>query len=133
MRDGEVIDAKLVRGTRLAAGDWELTAPLAEITGTVAEVNHEDWRDNRIILDESILQGGITAEDLIGRYVIVENEARSDACYEIRDVRDDGTVISTGDETLIERLADAKDLSAGYITTVKRGESFTIPLDRELD
>jgi hypothetical protein len=133
MRDGEVIDAKLFRGTRLAVGEWELTAPTAEITGTVAEVNYEDWRDNRIILDTSVLQGGLTAEDLIGRYIIVENEARSDACYEIRDVRDDGTVISTGDETLIERLADAKDLSAGYITTVKPGESFTIPLDLELD
>jgi len=132
MQDGEVTDARLMRGTRLATGDWELTAPVAEITGTVADLNTEDWRDNRIILDGSVLRDGITAEDLVGRSIIVKNEARSDACYTIRGVSEDGTVISTGEETLIERLADVNDLSAGYITTVKSGERFTIPLSAEM-
>lgn len=131
MQGDDVIDAKLFRGTRLATGDWELTAPAAEITGAVAEVNTDDWRDNQIVLDGSVLRDGITAEDLIGRHIIVRNEARSDACYKIRDVREGGTVISTGDETLIERLVDIHDLSAGYVTTVKPGESFTIPLSAE--
>jgi len=132
MRDGEVTDAKLFRGTRLAVGDWELTAPLTEITGTVADVNIDDWRDNRIVLDDSALQAGLTAEDLVGRHIIVENEARSDACYLIRDLREDGTAISTADETLIERLVDVRDLSAGYVTTVKPGERFRIPLSASM-
>jgi hypothetical protein len=127
-RDGEVLDAQLFRGTRLAMGEWEMTAPVAEFRGTVAGVNIEDWRDNRIILGRSVLGEGMAPEDLIGRHIIVENSARSDACYRIRDLSDDGTVISTGDETLIERLADVEDLSAGYVTTVRPGERFTIPL-----
>ncbi|MBD3293488.1 MAG: hypothetical protein GF393_11230, partial [Armatimonadia bacterium] len=132
MLDGEVIDAKLFRGTRLSVGDWELTSPLAETTGTVADVNTDDWRDNLIVLDESALQAGLTAEDLVGRHIVVENEARSDACYLIRDLREDGTVISTADETLIERLVDVRDLSAGYVTTVKPGERFRIPLSASM-
>ncbi|MFW6437414.1 MAG: hypothetical protein ACOCZ7_00255, partial [Armatimonadota bacterium] len=132
MQDGEVIDARLFRGTRLATGNWELTSPVAEITGTVAEVNTEDWRDNRITLDASVLRAGLTVEDLVGRHIIVENEARSDACYKIRGISEEATVISTGEETLIERLADVNDLSAGYITTIKPGERFTIPLSAEI-
>jgi hypothetical protein len=127
-----VVYAKLFRGARLGIGAWELTAPRAEITGTVAKVNTEDWRDNRIVLDSSVLQDGIAAEDLIGRHIIVTNEARSDACYVIEAVEEGGMVISTGEKTLIERLVDPRDLSAGFVTTVKPGETFLIPLSAEM-
>ncbi len=128
----EVVGARLFRGTRLGLGEWELTAPRAEITGTVVKVNTEDWRDNRIILDAPVVSDGISADDLIGRHIIVANEARSDACYLIRGVSEDGREISTGEKTLIERLVDPRDLSAGYVTTVKAGETFRIPLSAEM-
>lgn len=131
VENGAVTAAKLVRGTYLRLGDYELTAPAAQISGTVAGIDTSDWRDNLISVDPPVTASGIAPEALIGRHIIVRSGSRSDACYVITDIRDGGRVISVGDKTLIEQFADPQDYSKGYLYTVSAGEGFVIPLSVE--
>jgi hypothetical protein len=131
VENGAVTGAKLVRGTYLRLGDYELTAPAAQISGTIAGIDTSDWRDNLISVDPPLTASGIAPETLIGRHIIVRNEARSDACYVITDIRDGGRVLSVGDKTLIEQFADPQDYSKGYLYTVSAGEEFVIPLSAQ--
>ena len=128
LRDGKVEAAKLVRGTKLEYGDYVLKADRGEITGKLAGFDVSDWKDNLLKVGPSVLPDGVKAADLIGQYIIVKNSERSDGSYLIRDVRENGTVISLGDKTLIERFIDRKDYDKGYIYNVAEGDEFTIPL-----
>ena len=87
-----------------------------------------DWKDNLLKVEPSVLPDGVKAAGLIGQYIIVKNSERSDGSYLIKDVRENGTVISLGDKTLIERFVDPKDYDKGYIYNVAEGDEFTIPL-----
>jgi hypothetical protein len=126
--DGQVEAARLVRGTALVCGEYRLDAAIGEITGRLTGFDVTDWEDNLLEVEPSVLQGGVTTEDLIGRHIIVANAERSDGCYVIRDVRENGTVISLGDMTLIERFVDASDYDQGYVYNVAEGDEFTIIL-----
>ena len=128
LRDGKEEAAKLVRGTKLEYRDYVLQAERSEITGKLAGFDVSDWKDNLLKVEPSVLPEGVKAADLIGQYIIVKNSERSDGSYLIRDVRENGTVISLGDKTLIERFIDPKDYDKGYIHNVAEGDAFTIPL-----
>ncbi len=128
LRDGKVEAAKLVRGTKLQYGDYKLTADRGEIVGTLTGFDVSDWKDNLLKVQPSVLPEGVATDDLVGQYIIVKNSERSCGCYLIRDIRENGTVISLGDKTLVERFVDPKDYSKGVIYNVAEGDEFTIPL-----
>ncbi len=128
LRDVKVEAAKLVRGTKLQYQDYILEAERGEICGKLSGFDVTDWNDNLLKVQPSVLPDGVEATDLIGRYIIVDNSERSDGSYLIKDVRENGTVISLGDKTLIERFIDPKDYDKGYIYNVVEGDEFTIPL-----
>ena len=128
LRGGEVEYAKLVRGTKLAYQDYALRTEIDEIKGLLVAFDDSDWRDNMLMVEPSVFQEGISADDLIGRYIIIKNSERSDASYLIKDVREDGTVISIGDMTLVERFKDASDYEKGVIYNVAEGDEFTVIL-----
>ena len=79
-------------------------------------------------VEPSVLPEGVAADDLIGQYIIVRNSERSCGCYLIKDIRENGTVISLGDTTLVERFVDPNDYDKGVIYNVAEGDEFTIPL-----
>ncbi len=132
LRDGKVEAAKLVRGTKLQYRDYQLTTERGEITGKLAGFDVSDWRDNLLKVESSVLLEGVAAGDLIGQYIIVKNSERSCGSYPIKDIRENGTVISLGDKTLVERFVDPQDYSKGVIYSVAEGDEFTIPLSVSL-
>ncbi len=128
LRDRKVEAAKLVRGTSLTYGDYKLEADRGELKGRLTGFDVSDWKDNLLKVEPSVLPEGVAADDLIGQYIIVKNSERSCGCYLIKDIRENGTVISLGDKTLVERFVDRNDYSKGVVYNVAEGDEFTIPL-----
>ncbi len=128
LREGKVEAAKLVRGTSLTYADYKLETERGEIKGRLTGLDVSDWQDNLLKVEPSVLPEGVVADDLIGQYIIVNNYERSCGCYRIKDIRENGTVISLGDKTLVERFVDREDYSKGVIYNVAEGDEFTIPL-----
>jgi hypothetical protein len=128
VENGAVTVAKMVRGTYLRFGEYELAAPAAEIKGAVSDIDASDWRDNLLVVEPSVLTAGADKADLVGRHIIVKSSTRSDACYVIEDIRENGTVISLGDKSLVEQFIDPNDYDKGYVYTVSAGDEFVIPL-----
>jgi hypothetical protein len=128
MLDGQVQAARLVRGTLLSYRDWKLEAEVGEITGRVTGLDVTDWQDNLLKVQPSLLRGGAAARELVGRYIVVKNSERADGSYLIKDVRENATIVSVGDMTLVERFRDPSDYSKGVVYNVAAGDEFTIPL-----
>lgn len=112
----------LIQGERLEAGDRALEAPTAAITGTLAGFDDSDPAN--VLLH---LNGPPLTDEVVGRYIILDNAERSDASYRIEAVVDADTV-SIGDTSLIERLVDRHDYSKGLVYNVQPGERFTIAM-----
>ncbi|NLF16352.1 MAG: hypothetical protein GX595_03730 [Lentisphaerae bacterium] len=131
-RQGDaVVAARLVGGTALRCGAFALTAPVGILSGNIAAIDATDWRDNRITVTPSLLQPGVTRADLVGRSIVVANTARSDACYRIQAVSDDGCVVSLGEQTLIERFRDPGNYAGGFEYTVAPDDAFRVVLSAE--
>lgn len=126
LRGDQVVAARMARGTSLRYRDFELTTEYGELSGTLTGFDASDWRDNLLRLSTSVTPDGVRAEELIGNYIIVRNSERSCGCYPIRDVRDNGMVISLGDKTLVERFVDPNDYEQGVVYNVAEGDEFMI-------
>lgn len=131
LRDDQVIAAKMARGISLRYGDFELSSDYSELSGTLTGFDASDWGDNLLHLSTSVTPEGVSAEDLIGNYIIVRNSERSCGCYPIRDVHENGMVISLGDKTLVERFVDPNDYEKGIVYNVAEGDEFVIVVSAE--
>jgi len=125
--EGGVVFAKLVEGTSLAYGGFALSQSLAAFTGKLVSADDSDPDDVVLKLDRPLQDQGVSAQGLVGRYIIFDNAERSDASYEIMAVRDDNT-ISIGDMTLIERFVDPEQYDKGVVYNVVPGEAYRIHL-----
>jgi len=124
-RRGKPIALHLLKGTRLAFGGRELTQDSAEHTGQVL-ARHQDMNgDGELWVDAPLPEG--TA--LAGELIIIENDRKRSACYEISHVAREttGTRISCGAVSFVRGLRDPQDASKGYLHDFAPGARFTIP------
>ncbi len=107
--------------------DGETEAPAA-YTGRITSFTEQLSFENKINikLDSEVEN----PEDLVGRMVVIENDGAHNAAYEIKGATADGTdlTLDVGDVTFIRSYKDAKDMNAGYVYNIARGQAATIPL-----
>jgi hypothetical protein len=71
------------------------------------------------------LDAKLPAKGLIGTYILIDNQERSDASYRIEGLPGPGE-ISIGCNSLAERFVDGQDYSKGIIYNVSPGDAFRI-------
>lgn len=102
------------------------------ISGTVRAFTKEMSTENEMTVQ--IDTDSVKPDDLVGRYIYVQNDGTGNAAYRINGIKaQDGRNIALdiGDITLIRRLADVKDITKGYIYNIAEGNRFNIPLSRD--
>ncbi|MEA3401541.1 MAG: hypothetical protein U9R79_09910 [Armatimonadota bacterium] len=122
-RDGEPETLALIQGTRLAAGGEALTLPSPAIRGRLAGWDDSDPARVLLHLDPD----AELPDEVVGKYIIIDNEERSDASFRIEEVLDADT-ISIGQNSLVERFVDRTDYSKGLIYLVQEGNAILVPL-----
>jgi hypothetical protein len=127
-RAGVVECAKLMEGTSLSCGIFQLTAAAAAYTGTVVRVLAEDPNDQQLELSASIPE----VAALAGRTLFVRNDGVQDAAYTLvgppRDRR-----VSLGAITLVRGYVDPSDPAKGYRLNVAPGDAYRVPAFAYLD
>ncbi|NOZ19759.1 MAG: hypothetical protein GXP25_01585 [Planctomycetes bacterium] len=125
VRDGRVVYALLVGGTKLTGKGLCIEAPTAFMTGTITDMDREMDDHNCITTDAELPVG----DTLAGSWMRIANDGKQDACYEIRSVRREKgrTVIDLGDITFIRQVKDPKNYDAGYIYNFEVGQTFAVP------
>lgn len=121
-RNGNPATAVLVAGTSLTAGRTRLAQPAAFVVGTLLGWDDADPADTILKVDAKL-----PAKGLVGKYVLIDNEERSDASYRIEGVPGPGR-LSIGCNSLAERFVDPQDYGKGIIHNVSPGDTFRIPL-----
>jgi hypothetical protein len=93
------------------------------IAGELAAFDDANPVDIRLTLSDALPP----RDDLVGRYIIFDNDERSDASYRIERIIDERT-IAIGTQSLVERFVDRLDYSKGVVYTVKPGDGYRIAL-----
>jgi hypothetical protein len=98
-----------------------VTGTVKSFTEKLAEKNHI-----RIVPDQNISD----AEELVGRYVYIENDREKNAVYEIKSAEiEDGTInLYIGDASVIRAWKNDSDFSQGYVYNISAGQKLRIPL-----
>lgn len=123
IHDGEYIGKE---GTPYAS------AGTARLQGTVADFTRELSVGNKLQVQLDLQD--TDPNELVGRFVYVQNDGVRNAAYEIRGVAplDGGRYeLDLGDLTLIRSYASATDLNEGFVYDVAAGQPIVIPLSRE--
>lgn len=125
MRGGRAVHACLAEGTRLAGPGFSIALPEARAAGVIADMDRA-MSDHNCIYSDADLPAG---DALAGRWLRIDNDARQDACYEIRAVRRENgrTAIDLGDITLIRQVKEPNNYDAGYTYNFDVGQRFAIP------
>lgn len=123
-RAGRVERAALLRGTRLALGDFELTAPAPGWTGTVTDFDRDTDGQGYLTVDTPL-----PADKLAGSTMIIANDRVRNACYTIESVEPagQGSRLCLGNVSFIRGYQDSKDYAAGYVYEFAPGAAFIIP------
>lgn len=121
--EGEHLLAQaLIAGERLAVGSTVLSLPQAAIAGKLVKSDESDVAHTLLRVDTSLPRRGLE-----GRYILFQNQERSDASYRIERVVDEYT-LDIGCNSLAERFVDPKDYTKGVVCTIAPGDPFEIPL-----
>jgi hypothetical protein len=124
-RKGEqVVQMRMVGGTRLSVGDVTLVTEQGTLKGKVSDVDATDPQDNRVTLDPPLPKG----VDLAGGTIHFVNDLPMDTSYKIASVTEDG--ISTGEITVVRGLQEDGE---GYTYLVNVGDEYVLPLVSSLD
>jgi hypothetical protein len=131
LRDGHPVYAFQHDGTLLRPlpemETWE-----GAVTGTLADFTRELSSSNQLVLRlDRPLQA---AEQLVGRYIYIENDGVRNAVYRLAGARLQGErelVLDIGDATTVRRYVDPDNFSNGYVYDVAVGAQSRIPLTRE--
>lgn len=97
-------------------------------SGSVIDFTKELAAENQIVVRLNRDPEDVTM--LEGRYVYVASESKRNTVYRIKSITRSGEnlVLSLGNTTLIERMADRYDIKAGYVYAIAEGQSVTIPV-----
>ncbi|MBP3632979.1 MAG: Ig-like domain-containing protein, partial [Oscillospiraceae bacterium] len=77
----------------------------------------------------------ITAEQLEGRYIYVNNDGTENGAYQIygAEVNGNTVVLDLNTQTLVREYVDRSNIDLGYIYNIAEGQTYTIPLSAEYD
>lgn len=127
-KNGEQIVGYVNDGSRIG----DVTLPQAAVSGTVLDFTKGLSMDNEMTVVLGHVYGSLN--DLVGRYIYIENDGLDNAVYKIKEVRTNGAqqvVLSTGDVTYVREWKDKFDFDKGFNYDFAEGASFTIPLSIE--
>lgn len=130
--DGKQEYAYVHDGTAIRPLDSEAEPVRARLTGTVTDFTRELSVSNELLVTMDL--EGMQPEDLIGKWLFVENDQVRNAAYQIRGIEGLGGnqySLKLGDITLIRSFANVNDFSKGYIYDIAPGAAFVIPLSHE--
>ena len=124
-RKGRMVEARLVRGTLLTAGEFSLRLPHDAYRGAVVDFDREMDEENVVCVDADLPTDG----SLIGRSIHIATGGDRNGTYTIRGVRREGerTLVSVGAKSLVQGYRDRTDFSKGYAYTIAVGDRFEIP------
>ena len=76
----------------------------------------------------------VEAEELVGRYLYVNNDGTENAAYRIHDAEVNGStaVLNLNNQTLVREFVDASNMDLGYVHNIAEGQTYTIPLSTEM-
>ena len=99
----------------------------ASVNGTVTDFTEGLAWDHFITVT---MDAPVTAEELVGRYIYVNNDGVENAAYRIHDAEVDGStaVLNVNNQTLVREFVDASDMDKGYVYNISEGDTYTIPL-----
>lgn len=126
-KDGKSIYSYINDGTQIG----DMADKKASIDGTVVDFTKDFNIQNEIVVETD---GKVKVDDIVGRYIYVENDGVRNAVYRIEGVKSqDGNriVLDIGDTTPIRSFVDVDDFNKGYIYDIKEGAKFSIPLSYE--
>lgn len=125
VRDGEVIEANLCRGTHLALGDFSIDLQAPGHTGVIARMDKDMEGKGYVWVDAALPIDGT----LVGRQMIIENDRARNACYTIESVEaEDGlSKVCLGDVSFIRGFVDPNNYDGGYVYNFDEGAAFIIP------
>jgi hypothetical protein len=127
-RAGVVECAKLMEGTVLSCGAFQLRAASAAHTGTITRVLAEDPDNQQLELSAPLPE----AVALAGRTLFVRNDGVQDAAYTLVGPPL-GRCVSLGAITLVRGYADPADPAKGYRFNVAPGDAYRLPSFAYLD
>ncbi|OYN89018.1 hypothetical protein CGZ91_12150 [Parenemella sanctibonifatiensis] len=107
-------------------------AQLPALTGTVDSFTEElKWENELRVSFDAHQAFRLTADDLVGRYLVAEHTGDRNAVYRIHAVRgwsEAGCVLDIDSQSPIQAYLDANDLDQGFRYDLVAGASFRIPL-----
>ncbi|MGD7706330.1 heparinase II/III domain-containing protein [Microlunatus sp. Y2014] len=119
---------RLMDGTEFGPAFGELDA----LTGTVASFTRELSDQNSITLTlDGERAAQVSADDLVGRYVFVEDDGVRNAVYRIEAVSSwsaTQAVVSIGNVSPVRSYVDTMDFDKGFTYDLADGRAFRIPL-----
>lgn len=125
VKDGVVTQASLVRGTRLALGNFAVSTAAPGYTGKIVRLDRDMEGKGNVWVDAPLPVG----ELLRGRQIIIKNDRVRNACYDIESIEKDGDLykVCLGDVCFIRDYQDRNDYRKGYVYEFAEGAPFLIP------
>ncbi|MBP3634286.1 MAG: hypothetical protein J6J43_06910, partial [Oscillospiraceae bacterium] len=77
----------------------------------------------------------VSAEELTGRYIYVDNDRQRNAAYRIYDAEVTGNtaVLDLHTQTLTRQYVDKRNIDLGYVHNIEVGDTYSIPLSQVFD
>ena len=124
-REGQVVEARLVRGTSLVCDDVQLRLPAAAYHGNVVDFHRQMKKENLIYVDADLPADG----SLDGREIHIQTTNERNGTYTIRRVTQQNgkTAVSVGEKSLVCGYQVPKNYSKGYRYIIQPGAAFEIP------
>lgn len=125
-REGRVVNAVLMRGTRLALGPFSLTTSEPGWTGKIVKMDWGTEGSGHVWVDAALPEDG----SLTGQQILIDNDRVRNACYTIQGAeRDgDGTKLYLGRVCFVRGFKDPNNPGLGYVYEFEPGAGFLIPL-----
>ncbi|MBQ9967361.1 MAG: Ig-like domain-containing protein, partial [Oscillospiraceae bacterium] len=110
-----------------------VTDAQAKVTGTVTDFTKGIDIDGYTMTVE--MDDPVSAEELTGRYIYVDNDGYRNAAYRIygAEVSGDTAVLDLYTQTLVREYVDKRDLDRGYVYNISEDQTYTIPLSARFD
>ena len=100
------------------------------ISGKIISFTKDLNMSNEVVIN---INEYVSDNDLVGRYIYVENDGVRNASYEIKAIKKRyGNIITLdiGDITLVRNYTNVNDFSKGYVYDISEGAAFYIPLSK---
>jgi hypothetical protein len=129
IRNGEMVQGYLIGGTRLEYRGKSIDMKEPRITGKIIDFDREYSNHNRIYIDVKV------DRSVIGEWIRIFNDGKTDACYEIKDIGFDekGMWLDIGDITFIRGFKDPIDYNKGFVYNFAVDDNFEIVLSEYID